>query len=62
MFMSCGRLLQNAPLLKVTGCWPVLKKIGILDLTSLVASAHPVSFIVKNIWLGVKIQVFGHFQ
>jgi len=38
------------------------KKIGILDLTNIVASAHPVSFIVKNFWLGVKIQVYGHFE
>jgi len=38
------------------------KKIGILYLTSIVVSAHPVSFIVKNVWLGVKIQVYGHFQ
>jgi hypothetical protein len=62
--MSCGLLRQNTPLYKVIGCWPVLKKIGILDLTSIVSSAHPVSFIMKNIWLGVKIQVgvYGHFQ
>jgi len=38
------------------------KKIGISHLTCILSSAHPVSFIVKNIWLGVKIQLFGHFQ
>jgi len=38
------------------------KKISILHLPNIVSSAHPVSFIMKNIWLGVKIQVYGHFQ
>jgi hypothetical protein len=41
---------------------PEKKKISILDLTSVVAPAHPVSLIVKHIWLGVKIQVCGNFQ
>jgi hypothetical protein len=62
--MACRHLLQNTPLRKwldVGQSWKK-KKIGILDLTSVVASAHPVSFILKHIWMGVKIQVYGHFQ
>jgi hypothetical protein len=38
------------------------KKIGTLDLTRIVASTLPVSFTMKNILAGFKIQVFGHFK
>jgi len=62
ILMSCGLLRQNAVKQSDWMLASSEKKFGILDLTSIVASAHPVSFIVKNIWLGVKIQVYGHFQ
>jgi hypothetical protein len=43
--------------------WPILeKKIGIHDLTNIINSAHPVSFIMKRLWLGLNVLVFDHFQ
>ena len=38
------------------------KKQVFLDLTSLIVSVRPVSFIMKNILRGLNILVFGHFQ
>jgi hypothetical protein len=65
MLLSCGLLLPSTRLHQMTVCWPVLKKErkkSFLDLTSLIVTALPVSFIMKNILRGLNIPVFGHFQ
>jgi hypothetical protein len=49
VLISWGLLRQNMLLHKMTGWRQILKKNGILDLTIIIASAYPVSFIIKSI-------------